>query len=164
MRSANLPLAAVAPCPPQAGEPSRSRSGRQSHFPRNCPRDGHASQGLFAHFCASSRLTGEAGAEPSQGGQEEKQRGQEASARLGALGPAPRCRLPGWRGWVWADKKKRSGSRPRSSGRGLALHFTLDQTPAEGRAEAQNRRREERRARAAMVGRAAGAGRAGARV
>ena len=51
-------------------------------------------------------------------------------------------------------KKKRSGFRPRSSGRGLALHlhFTLDQTPAEERAEAQNRRREERRARAAMLG------------
>lgn len=55
---------------------------------------------------------------------------------------------------MWADKKKRSGFRPRSSGHGLVLHlhFTLDQTPAEGRAEAQNRRRGERRARAAMLG------------
>ena len=89
---------------------------------------------------------------------EARRRSSEARRRRRASGPwvlrPDAGSRAGEAGCGQTKKKKRSGFRPRSSGRGLALHlhFTLDQTPAEERAEAQNRRREERRARAAMLG------------
>ena len=88
---------------------------------------------------------------------EARRRSSEARRRRRASGPwvlRPDAGSRAGEVGCGQTKKKRSGFRPRSSGRGLALHlhFTLDQTPAEGREEAQNRRREERRARVAMLG------------
>lgn len=82
IQSANLPhvqpspLALLKPANPP-GPVSAAKAPSQE-----TPQKRRQEPGLSAHFRASSRLTGQAGAEPSQGGQAEKQRGKQASARL----------------------------------------------------------------------------------
>lgn len=143
IQSANLPRAASRPLPSfKPANPPGPVSAAKA-LPKKLPAKRRREPGpLRALPCLSSRLTGQAGAEPSQGGQAEKQRGKQASARLGALGTASDV-IPGLER-LGVGRQETSGFRPVLLARPCSLFTcTLPWTrrPLEGTAEGGVNRR-----------------------